>query len=108
MQQGGTLAVVQSRDAIAGQLGTPEFSELFGLVTAFPATELESYALPPFFDDSMGRVYVWREDHTAGESDRWRTTTDQITGLKVQLRRADCGLGCRCAVEVRLVGRFGS
>lgn len=25
--------------------------------------------------------------------------TDLVTGFEHQLRRADCGLGCRCAVE---------
>jgi len=27
------------------------------------------------------------------------TVTDLVTGYEHQLRRADCGLGCRCAVE---------
>lgn len=35
-------------------------------------------------------------------TDRWVTVVDAITGLVVQVRRADCGAGCRCAGEVRL------
>ena len=27
------------------------------------------------------------------------TVTDRLTGNCVQLRRADCGLGCQCALE---------
>ena len=37
---------------------------------------------------------VRRLDH-----DRPIVVTDLVTGFKHKLRRADCGLGCRCAVE---------
>ena len=30
----------------------------------------------------------------------WRRITDLITGEKHRLVRADCGLGCRCAVAI--------
>lgn len=29
----------------------------------------------------------------------WFTVTDTITGTEMRLRRADCGLGCQCALE---------
>lgn len=40
--------------------------------------------------------------HRASEDDEWTTVTDQQSGLRVQVRRAPCGAGCRCAMAVRL------
>lgn len=70
--------------------------------TAFP---YDSFAVETFAaveDDSMGRVYVVPENPAAVTSDDWMTTTDLTTGLTIEMRRANCGGGCRCATEVRV------
>ena len=37
------------------------------------------------------------------ETDPWLTDEWEEVAAGVEARRADCGLGCRCAAEVRLV-----
>lgn len=35
-----------------------------------------------------------------GECEIGYMVTDLMTGIQVMVRRADCGLGCRCAAEI--------
>jgi molybdate-binding protein len=51
----------------------------------------------------MGRVLIRPADPTATQADKWAETTDRITGHAIAVRRADCGLGCKCAAEVKLI-----
>lgn len=38
--------------------------------------------------------------HEYGNGEYGYAVTDQNTGIVVRVRRADCGLGCRCAAEI--------
>lgn len=73
-----------------------------GTYTAFPYSSAEEEAFPEFPDDEMGRVLVKPADPDAVNADHWQDTVEQNTGRYIQMRRADCGAGCRCATEVRL------
>lgn len=53
---------------------------------------------PPF-----GRVAV-ELDEPVTLTDEWQQVID-TDGRTLQVRRADCGAGCRCAGEVKLLGR---
>lgn len=71
--------------------------------TLNPADRAARLVLAPLPGDPEGRVIVRLADAAeAVLSDTWHDTTDERTGLAVQVRRADCGAGCRCAAEVRL------
>lgn len=70
--------------------------------TLYPVNQQTQLALAKFEDDPSGRALVRLEDRDALNEDEWTATTDLITGEAVEVRRADCGLGCRCAGEVRL------
>lgn len=50
------------------------------------------------------RVLVRMDDADFVMNDEWTETTDLLTGQAIAVRRADCGAGCRCAAEVKLVG----
>ena len=71
--------------------------------TPFPVDQQTRIALTKLEDDSMGRVVVRLEDPDATNLDYWTEATDRLTGHTVAVRRADCGLGCKCAAEVKLV-----
>lgn len=71
--------------------------------TLYPVDQLTQIALTALEGDSMGRALVRLEDPHAIDMDEWSETTDLITGHTVAVRRADCGLGCKCAAEVKLV-----
>jgi hypothetical protein len=57
--------------------------------------------------DDLGRVIVRLRD--PGEVDRavtstgWYRTSDLRTGYAIEVRAADCGHGCHCAAEVRVI-----
>jgi len=70
--------------------------------TLYPVDQQTQQALTKFEGDSMGRSLVRLEDPSATNEDPWTQTTDLLTGQRVEVRRADCGLGCKCAAEVRL------
>lgn len=70
--------------------------------TLFPVNQMTQLALTKFEGDSMGRALVRLENPAALYNDEWTETTDLITGHTVEVRRADCGLGCKCAGEVKL------
>lgn len=70
--------------------------------TLYPVDQLTQLALTKFEGDPDGRALVRLEDRDALNEDEWTKTTDLITGRAVEVRRADCGLGCKCAGEVRL------
>jgi hypothetical protein len=70
--------------------------------TLFPVNQQTQLALSKFEGDDMGRALVRLEDPAALSNDEWTATVDLTTGLAVEVRRADCGLGCKCAGEVRL------
>lgn len=63
-------------------------------------------ALSPLADDTEDRVVIETDvelpESRVGVADPWITTTDAITGLTIEVRRASCGAGCRCAMEVRV------
>lgn len=71
--------------------------------TLIPVDQATQKALKAFEGDSMGRVLVRPADSLAIDSEEWVETTDLLTGKAVAVRRADCGAGCRCAAEVKLV-----
>lgn len=73
--------------------------------TPFPADQATQVALTTIDEDSMGRVLIRLEDPNATRREEWSEVTDLITGHTVAVRRADCGLGCKCAAEVKLVRR---
>ena len=71
--------------------------------TLYPVDQITQIALTEFAGDDMGRALVRLEDPHAIDMDEWTETTDLLTGHTVAVRRADCGLGCKCAAEVKLV-----
>jgi hypothetical protein len=71
--------------------------------TLYPVDQLTQIALTAFEGDEMGRALVRLDDPTVTQQDEWREATDLLTGHTVAVRRADCGLGCKCAAEVKLV-----
>ena len=73
--------------------------------TLYPVDQLTQIALTAFEGDEMGRALVRLDDTTVTQQDEWREATDLLTGHTVAVRRADCGLGCKCAAEVKLVRR---
>lgn len=75
--------------------------------TPYPVNQLTQMALTKFEDDPDGRSVVRLNDPHATDSDEWTEVTDLLTGHTIAVRRADCGLGCRCAAEVKLVRYAG-
>jgi hypothetical protein len=71
--------------------------------TPYPVDQLTQIALTANEGDSMGRVVIRLEDPHVMDMDKWTEATDLLTGHTVAVRRADCGLGCKCAAEVKLV-----
>jgi hypothetical protein len=71
--------------------------------TLYPVDQITQIVLTAFEGDSMGRALVRLDDPHALDTDEWTEVTDQLTGHTVAVRRADCGLGCKCAAEVKLV-----
>jgi hypothetical protein len=57
--------------------------------------------------DDQGRVIIQLRD--PAEVDRavtatgWYRTSDGRTGHAIEVRAADCGHGCHCAAEVRII-----
>lgn len=70
--------------------------------TLYPVDQITQQVLTPLDGDTAGRALVRLRDPHALYSDEWTETTDLITGHAIEVRRADCGAGCRCAGEVRL------
>lgn len=73
-----------------------------GQNTLYPVDQLTKLALTAFEDDPSGRALVQLADPAAIYEDDWTEAEDLLTGRMVQVRRADCGLGCKCAGEVKL------
>lgn len=71
--------------------------------TPYPVDQLTQQALTKNEGDSMGRVVVRLDDPHVTDLDEWSEVTDLLTGHTIAVRRADCGAGCRCAAEVKLV-----
>lgn len=71
--------------------------------TLYPVDQLTQIALTKFEDDPSGRALVRLDDPTITDTDEWSEATDLLTGHTVAVRRADCGLGCKCAAEVKLL-----
>lgn len=67
--------------------------------TLFPVGAEAARLLTRWDED---RVVVRLRDREAWANDVWTATVDERSGLDVLVRRADCGLGCRCAGEVRV------
>lgn len=75
--------------------------------TLYPVDQITQIALTKFEGDSMGRALVRLDNPNVTQRDKWSETTDLLTGHTVAVRRSDCGLGCKCAAEVRLVRYAG-
>jgi hypothetical protein len=88
-------------------MNKPKVDIAAGERTLIPADEATRIALTPFEGDPMGRALVRLHDPEVTDSEEWGQTTDLITGRVVVVRRADCGAGCRCAAEVKLVSYAG-
>lgn len=71
--------------------------------TPYPVDQPTQIALTANEGDDMGRVVVRLKDPSVTDTDEWTEVTDLLTGHTVAVRRADCGLGCKCAAEVKLV-----
>lgn len=71
--------------------------------TLYPVDQLTQIALTGFEGDPDGRALVRLDDPHTTDSDEWTEVIDRLTGHTVAVRRADCGLGCKCAAEVKLV-----
>lgn len=71
--------------------------------TPYPVDQLTQMALNKLDDDTAGRAVVRLEDPTVTDMDEWTEATDLLTGHIIAVRRADCGLGCKCAAEVKLI-----
>lgn len=71
--------------------------------TPYPVDQPTQIALTALDGDPSGRVLVRLDDPTVTDTDEWSEVTDLLTGHTVAVRRADCGAGCRCAAEVKLV-----
>lgn len=67
---------------------------------------VEGNLLTPYIPGSRRRVMILVSDddfarvNGAGHAGRGTTVTDLVCGDEFTLRRAACGLGCRCAVEI--------
>lgn len=85
----------------------PKVDVAAGERTLIPFDEATRAALNPFEGDSAGRALVQLLDPEVTDSEIWKQTTDLHTGRVVLVRRADCGAGCRCAAEVKLVSYTG-
>jgi hypothetical protein len=73
--------------------------------TPYPVDQLTQIALTKLDGDPSGRAVI-RLDRAGIQllnEDEWSEATDLLTGHTVAVRRADCGLGCKCAAEVKLV-----
>ena len=51
---------------------------------------------PPYLRDDGGRPVKMG---SIGLRNEWQKFSERFTGREVWIRRADCGLGCRCAAE---------
>lgn len=71
--------------------------------TPYPVDQATQSALTALEGDSAGRVLIRLDDPTVIQLDEWSEAIDLLTGHTVAVRRADCGLGCKCAAEVKLV-----
>lgn len=71
-----------------------------GEYTLLPADALTADALIQWDER---RVLVRLKDPGLIHEDGWGRTVDLLSEHTVEVRRADCGAGCRCAAEVRLV-----
>ena len=54
-------------------------------------------------DDRMGRLELRLERLPQASVREWQEVTDLVTGERFEVRRAACGLGCRCAAEARWI-----
>lgn len=80
-----------------------EINVAAGERTPYPVDQLTQIALNKLEGDPSGRAVIRIEDPHALDMDRWSETIDLLTGHTVAVRRADCGLGCKCAAEVKLI-----
>lgn len=71
--------------------------------TPYPVNQGTQMALTKLEGDPSGRAVVRLDDPDTLDLDEWTEVTDRLTGHTVAVRRAVCGLGCKCAAEVKLV-----
>ena len=69
--------------------------------TLYPVNQRTHAAFPQHQGGTSGRAVVSLPDSDTVLTEDWepRRTTD---GLDIEVRRVDCGGGCRCAGEIRL------
>lgn len=67
--------------------------------TLTPADPARDGGLPPY--DGARRLLTFTASTIPPLTDRWAPAT-LADGRTVEVRRADCGLGCRCAGEYRM------
>jgi hypothetical protein len=70
--------------------------------TPYPVDAQTHAVLDEFPDDILGRAVVRLPAGASWQADEWTPTVDERTGSAIEIRRASCGLGCKCAAEVRL------
>lgn len=83
-------------------MATQQINIAAGERTLYPVDQLTQIALTKYGDPD-GRALVRLEDPHTTDMDEWTETTDLLTGHTIAVRRADCGLGCKCAAEVKLI-----
>lgn len=75
--------------------------------TPVPVGDRAPWDLDELPDDHLGRVIIRLRDGDevmrAVTSDTWYRTSDRRTGYAIEIRRADCGHGCHCAAQVRVI-----
>lgn len=69
--------------------------------TVRPADKVAAEALTVWETDPARRL-IRLEIPELTMSEEWEPAVDLITSLHIKVRRADCGLGCKCAAEVKL------
>jgi hypothetical protein len=75
--------------------------------TPVPVGDRAPWDLDRLPADDQGRVIIRLRD--PGEVDRavtatgWYRTSDLRTGYAIEVRAADCGHGCHCAAQVRVI-----
>lgn len=78
-----------------------------GQYTAFPFGDCS--ALKDWKPDLSAPIGIVRKviepgiPHEYLFRERWTSTVDKITGTVIDIRKAKCGAGCYCAMEVRVI-----
>jgi len=66
----------------------------------------EGHVCTPIVPGTNNRVVMILNDEDAAKVDEGTLhydVTDQMTGIEHSIKRADCGLGCKCAAEIEVL-----